>query len=521
MIRLNDIEPLLNANRILASTLELNDLLQIVLKLAAQVVEAETASILLLDEKTNELVFDVALGEVEKKLKTIRLKLGEGIAGWVAKENQPLIVNDPSNDLRWTRRADEKTKFMTRSILCVPVAHQGKLLGVIQAINRKDTNGFSQEDRVVLEAFASQTAVAIQNARLFSSLRQEKEKVETIFSQMVEGAIFSDEEGDFVIANSSASNLLSLSDHKILKNNLWKVLDSFTLNPPLDFLKKQNLVSFEALRKEGKMLILSGMIKKILSDKKELVGYLMVFRDVTTEKKEEGLKRNFLSLISHKLKTPLVAITGYAVLLVEDERLDSLEPFFKKAFQTIYAQGIHLKKLVEKLISFSMVEAKEIRIEKRSNVVKKMTEEIITGMKPILEEKKAVVTLDASLDLLPTLAVDYDKFSTIVENLVENGIKFNSHVEKEISISGKSENGSILISVKDNGVGIPPEEQNKIFQKFYQIEESFTGQVEGAGLGLALVKRLVEEHGGVVRVESKMGVGSTFTTVFPEKNSDK
>src|SRR3989338_7081459 len=118
-MNIENIELLLNANRILASTLDLDKLLKVVLELAAQVVQAETGSLLILDEKTNELVFDVALGEAGKELKTIRLKLGEGIAGWVAKENKPLIVNDPANDPRWTRLADDKTKFITRSILCV------------------------------------------------------------------------------------------------------------------------------------------------------------------------------------------------------------------------------------------------------------------------------------------------------------------------------------------------------------------------------------------------------------------
>src|SRR5437016_4522821 len=102
-MKLDDIKLLLSANRILASTLDIDKLLKVVLNLAAQVVLAETGSLLLLDEKANELVFDVALGEAGKELKTIRLKLGEGIAGWVAKENKPLIVNDPAKDPRWTK----------------------------------------------------------------------------------------------------------------------------------------------------------------------------------------------------------------------------------------------------------------------------------------------------------------------------------------------------------------------------------------------------------------------------------
>jgi len=519
-VNLTDIENLLKANRILSSTLEIDKLLKVVLELAAEVVRAETGSLLILDEKTNELVFDVALGDAGQTLKTIRLKLGEGIAGWVAKENKPLIVNDPANDPRWTRRADDKTKFITRSILCVPMVHQGKLLGVVQAINRKDSSGFSEEDRIVLEAFASQAGVALQNARLFSSLKQEKEKVETIFSEMSEGALLTEDKGNLLLCNPSGSRLLAINEEEE-KNNIWEIFKNFSIAPPLtQFIKSESsLITFEAARKGGKSLILSGLMKKIISEKKELIGYLTILRDVTLEKKEEKLKRDFLSLMSHKLKTPLVAITGYTPMLLEDEELPKLQPYFKKAIEAIHNQGVHLKQLVEKLILFSLIEAEELKLNKRQSEVKKIILEVMNGMKTVLEEKKINLVLDESLDKIPTLSLDQEKFKEVIKCLMENAIKFNPKNEKNITLSGTFNGLEICLSIRDNGTGIPSEEFDKIFQKFYQIEESFTGQVEGAGLGLSLVKRLVEVHGGRVEVESKMGEGSAFIIHLPLPDS--
>ncbi len=106
-------------------------------------------------------------------------------------------------------------------------------------------------------------------------------------------------------------------------------------------------------------------------------------------------------------------------------------------------------------------------------------------------------------------------FREIMKGLIENAAKFNPKPEKKITISAKSGGGEVVLTVTDDGRGIPSEEFEKIFQKFYQIEESFTGQVEGAGLGLALVKRLAEVHGGRVTLESKMGEGSAFHVHFP------
>ncbi len=519
---LRSIQPLLNANRILASTLDIDKLLKVVLQLAAQVVGAETGSLLLLDEKTNELVFDVALGDAGKELKTIRLKMGEGIAGWVAKEQKPVIVNDPAKDPRWAKRADQKTKFVTRSILCVPMMYQKKLMGVVQAINRKDDNGFSEEDRALLEAFASQTAVAIQNARLFSSVREEKEKVETIFAQMTEGAAFANEEGNLIIANPAALKLMGVAEKDYSGLNIWEALKFYEVNPSAHQLKMSKLseTSFEATRKIGKKLVLSGLFKRIQSDRGDKIGYLIVIRDVTAEKREEKIKRDFMSLMSHKLKTPLVAITGYTPMLLEEEEAMNANPFFKKAVTAIHEQGMHLKMLVEKLISFSMVESQELVLETKPYETERLLEDIVTSMTTYAESHGAKIILDPSIRSLPPIEVDYDKFREVMKGLIENGIKFNKNKAKEVLITGKFREHRNYLSVKDNGVGIPGEEIDKVFQKFYQVEESFTGQVEGAGLGLALVKRMVEMHGGHVTVESKINKGSTFVVDFPAQESD-
>jgi signal transduction histidine kinase len=133
----------------------------------------------------------------------------------------------------------------------------------------------------------------------------------------------------------------------------------------------------------------------------------------------------------------------------------------------------------------------------------------------VLEDWKAVVQLDPSLDSLPQVVVDFEKFREILKGLIENAAKFNSKAQRSVMIFAQKVGDQVTISIKDDGRGIPAEEFEKIFQKFYQIEESFTGQVEGAGLGLALVKRLVEAHGGSIHIESKIGEGSIFSVTIP------
>jgi sigma-B regulation protein RsbU (phosphoserine phosphatase) len=163
---------------ILNSTLQLNELLALIMKTSAEVMRSEVASLLLIDEASRELVFRVALGgkgaDLEEKF---RVKMGEGIAGSVAASGKPEIVNDPHRDPRFAKRFDDSTGFVTRAILCVPMSARGKVIGVLQAINPLERGGFSTDDLELFATFADQAALAIENARLHGeTVKQEKAK---------------------------------------------------------------------------------------------------------------------------------------------------------------------------------------------------------------------------------------------------------------------------------------------------------------------------------------------------------
>lgn len=511
-----DFELLLQANRILSSKLDSTDLLEAVMELATRVVKAETASILMLDEKTNELYFNVALGEAGQQIKQIRLKVGEGLAGWVAQSKQAAIVNDVHSDPRWSGKGDEKSEFKTRQILAVPMIAKGRLLGVVEAINKQDNTPFTEQDRKAFEAFASQAAVAIENARLFSQVKGEKEKLDSVFSEMTDGALLIDEAGNIQLMNAAAGHFFGVSpDEAIGRLNIGHLMQDFMAVPPIEFVieNRERAATVELKRREGKSFYLVGALTRLVSDMGELMGYLLVIHDVTDQRKEEMLKRNFLSLISHKLKTPLVTIAGYAPLLLEDGH--QLTDFQKKALTTIKNQGLQLASLVDKLLTFSLVESETLNLETRPAAVKELVDETLSNMRPYLEAHSARVTADPSLESLPSVKADAERVREVFRNLIENAVKFNGKPDKTVRLFGSAQDGFVRLGVGDNGPGIPSEEHPRIFQKFYQIEESFTGQVEGAGLGLALAKRIVEAHGGGLSVDSVVGRGSVFYFTLP------
>lgn len=500
---------LLDANRILTSTLDINKLLTVIMELAQKVVNAEASSLLLIDETTGELYFDVTTGVAADEVKRIRLKTGEGIAGWCAAHNRSLIVEDVTKDIRWTGRADDKSGFKTKSIICTPLRYKGRVLGVIEGINPAGREFFTDDDMPLFEAFANQAAVALENARLFMRLTQEKEKISAAFNGMSESVFVTDKNGIITQANRSAFNLVN--SENISGFALPKVLSDIGFEIP-DLFLDQGLGTkiSEIVKKTGSQIFLNCAVTKITGGDEEIGGYILVIRDVTGEKKEELLKRSFLSLISHKLKTPLVSIVGYLPILAE-EKLTSNQ---QKAVSVLQSQSERLAELVESLLRFTVIESETLELKKE----KVQVSEIVSGTVAGLNKKLKGVAVEVSdLSDLGEIFADKEKIKEALGCILENAVKFNKSPEKSVKITGELQSGAVAVGIEDNGAGFPLSEKEKIFEKFYQIEESFTGQVAGAGLGLPLAKRIISAHGGDINVVSKTGVGSKFTITIPKK----
>jgi signal transduction histidine kinase len=223
---------------------------------------------------------------------------------------------------------------------------------------------------------------------------------------------------------------------------------------------------------------------------------------------EERLSRNFLSLISHKFKTPMSVINGYAQILSENK--DAPENI-KKACISIYNQGQKLSELINTLIDYTTVENMNKADLNRENIqVSKLFGEINSEIANKYEnvDIKIVVQEDFEIN------ADISLFKKAIKEIIHNGIKFNKSEKKIIILSSSVNNDKKMISIGDNGNGIPGEEIEKIFNKFYQIEASFTGQVEGWGLGLSMVKKISDLHDFKIVVKSQLQKGSAFTLIL-------
>ena len=240
----------------------------------------------------------------------------------------------------------------------------------------------------------------------------------------------------------------------------------------------------------------------------------------------EALSAKALTLISHKLRTPLSIINGYSEAILSQAEKENFSPFTTKALGEINKQGTRMSALVDKLMAFNQaMTAEAASLEKQTVTLKPLIKEcaakaisleVDEALPPQKEKgvkRGTFIEIDCSSQL--TLQANEPMLRACVCELLANAIKFNTKMEKIIKVQGVHHGDSISISVRDYGLGIRPQDVAKIFEPFYQVDDYFTGQVTGWGLGLTMVQRILDLHHGSISVVSDRGLGSIFTLSFP------
>jgi signal transduction histidine kinase len=241
---------------------------------------------------------------------------------------------------------------------------------------------------------------------------------------------------------------------------------------------------------------------------------VMTVRDVTEQRREQAMQRDFLSLISHKLMTPLTIIQGKTGMLKAGV-FGPLSDRQTEEAAAVLRQVAELKALFDHLLTF-------VRASERPTAGQAVSADPVACLQEILDQLPARYPdsrfrIDARFpEEHPVVSIERGNLEAVIWNLVDNAVKFNDKDTVRLAVAVDREaDGRVSIRVGDNGIGMPPEELTKIFDRFFQIEKDFTGQVKGFGLGLAFVRMLVEKAGGTVRVESRPGEGSTFKVLLP------
>jgi two-component system sensor histidine kinase VicK len=354
--------------------------------------------------------------------------------------------------------------------------------------------------------------MAAANAVLFAAISQEKEKLATIFDETREGMVWTDPAGRILLVNRSARALLGLEGEGA---DLAGALAGYEAVPPVAELLAgtTRITPVEFTRREPKTLILSGVADRLGSEE-DPAGLLFIFHDATVEKRGETMARSFLAIVSHKLRTPLAVALGYLDILMSDkEKLDDSQI---GALNKIRSQEELLHSLVEKLIAFTMVQSPRAIVLNLERVrPADLVAEAVKSLPALADPAVALSWSPEAAAGVPEIPADRALARGAIANLLENAVKFNRGARKEVAVTVAAEDGGVRVTVRDNGPGIPSEERPKLFRKFYQIDDDFTGQIPGFGLGLAFVKNAAEAHGGSAGMTPAEGGGSEFFVFFP------
>ena len=238
-----------------------------------------------------------------------------------------------------------------------------------------------------------------------------------------------------------------------------------------------------------------------------------------------------LALVSHKLKTPLSIINGYSETILSQLQPGEMSAFNIQALRNISKQGEKMSLLVDRLVHFSSInDLKEENIKKEEVELCKVLEEVVakcafrdddintTSSEETMRQKGPSIEVKCSPEI--TVYADRQLLLMAVEEMVDNSIKFNNNMNKRIKLFHYEEGAFDVVAVADNGVGVKEEESNRIFETFYQVDDYFTGQIEGWGLGLALVRRIIALHKGHIALRSQYGVGTIISLKFPKKANE-
>jgi signal transduction histidine kinase len=490
---------ILEVTRRFISTLELDKVLDQVLTLTVDAISAERGSIFVLDragQVTHQILARWYLPPHQSK-QAVSAVLGQGVAGHVFRHRQPVIVTDTENDERWVRFADDP--HLTRSALSVPLLYRGQLNGIL-TLTHAQPRHFDEDDLTLSINIAGQAAIAVENARLFDRVRHERATLNAVISGVSEGIIVTDTEGQILYANPASATAMSILAR-------GQSLQDIAPDSHLMELFQALLHSGEMQR--GEIHVSDGRIFDVSLVLVPRAGIVILLHDVTRFKELDALKSEFVTTVSHDLKSPLGLIYGYAWLLSDLPDLDSEA----QEYIANILKGIKkMQQIITALLDLSMIEAGIGQVQEAVDV-NALIHECLTAFVVQVQTKALQVNVNADGDLPPVQGHPI-RIGQAINNLLINAVKYTPPGGR-ISISTSLHGDEVLVQVSDTGPGIPPNKLPGMFGKFYKISSQATLPEEGHGLGLAIVKSVVEAHGGQVGVKSSLGEGSTFSITLP------
>lgn len=475
--------------------LDIEESLTLVVSAAVNLTGADEGSLMLRDPDTGELFLRAHYNLSEAAIQTLRVRVNDTLMNRVVQSGRPIMLS--GLDL-----VRSHTVLPVKALLSVPLFAGDRVTGVLTVDNRLNARPFTEHDVHLLSTLADSAAIAIENANLYWQVESERAKLDTILREIEDVVIVTDADLRLILLNNAARRAFNLGEDALGR----PLAEAITVPAVQDLFDQRKLRSrnwrAEVVLSDGRTL--QGQLS-ILSG----IGYGAVLQDISRLKELDRIKSEFVSIVSHDLRTPLTAIRGYVSLL---PRVGPLNDQQREFVQRVEGSMSSIVELISDLLDVGKIEA-GVDWEMKPIQLQRIAGRAVEALRAEAERKQQTLTLHAA-EVPPTLG-HARRLEQVAANLISNAVKYTPP-GGQIDVIVREADGFLTLQVRDTGIGIAVDDQRRIFDKFYRVESDQTEQIGGSGLGLTIVKAIVERHAGRVWVESQPGRGSTFTVLLPK-----
>lgn len=505
--RVSQVEAMHKVSLAITSELAVDTVLREIATQAARWLNAEAAGIFLRHEAGLRLE---AVHNLPDAFLGWRLPLGMGMAGQVAQSHETRHIENYARD--WQGMPDlPYAKESFGSVICTPLVAAGEALGVLMVIAGRQGRLFQREEVRLLDFLGAQAAVAIQHGRLFAEQTALTQQFETLLTSTRNPVIAFDREFRLIFANPAADALVP-AVRMVTGQRITDIV-------PAAALPKDGLRFWRQLRRERAYVYEITLERRVyLCQLAQLgrdrpLGWVAILNDVTQLKELDRMKSEMVRMTSHDLKNPLQGAMAQLELLSDGLITDEAERHTMLA--TVEMQLARMDRIIRSVLDLERIKSGMQTTE--VCVPEHLVQHAVDDMRPFARERG--VTLDAAIEAnLPNFIGDYTQFQRALINLIENALKFTpagGHVCVRVRRSGER----LTFGVQDTGIGIAADMHDKIFDRFFRGKQKGFDHISGSGLGLSLVKAVVENHRGTIRVDSQVNVGTTFSIDIPATTS--
>ena len=511
---------LLDTLKDLSGDLELSRVLQGVLDRAVALLHATGGELATFDESRGDLVI-VAGSNMGADAVGTRMVLGEGAMGRAASTQQALLVPKYHE---WEGRSSQYAQSAMQTVIAVPLLIGDRLVGVIANADTNPSRIFGPDDQRLLELFASQAAIAIENARLYTVSRHQEQYFQELVKNSPVAIVTLNNEQNILACNPAFDKLYGYAEQEVIGRNLDELItteetrrDAVAYTQQAFARRPVNVIS-QRRRKDGTLVDVEVLAVPVVVDG-ERVGLMALYHDISDllharrdAEQANSAKSQFLASMSHELRTPLNAIIGYSEM-VQEEMGDRGGDALLSDVEKIERAGRHLLSLINDVLDLSKIEAGKMDLLPESFAIAAVIEDVAATVRPLVSRNGNTLNIEMPADP-GHMHSDLTRVRQVLLNLLSNASKFTENGIITLRVARDRED-EVLFEVRDSGIGMTPEQLSRLFEAFTQAEASTSRRFGGTGLGLTISRHFCRMMGGEISVTSASGEGSTFTVRLP------